>query len=74
MSGDDREDKLKELAEKLGVSFDDYYVYTTKDDPKWVARFDDIRIEGRGDTIARAEDDLIEKLEKYIDQSECTKD
>jgi hypothetical protein len=73
VSGDDREAKLRELAEKLEVNFDDYYVYTTKYKPKWVARFDDIKIEGRGDTIARAEDDLITKIEKYLDEGELAK-
>lgn len=73
MSGVDRETRLKELAEQLGVDWLDYYVYAMGDGP-WVARFEVIKIKGEGESIAQAEYDLIEKLEKYIDEGGLAKD
>lgn len=74
MSGDDREDRLKELGEQLGWDFEDYSVYTSNELLRWRAAWE--RCVGEGETIARAEEDLISKLEKYIDEgsSEPAKD
>lgn len=68
MSGDEREDRIRELGAQLGWDFNDYCVYTTRENPKWVVQFIDTKIRGQGDTIAQAEEDLINKLEKYIDE------
>lgn len=67
MSGDEREIKLKELGEKLGYAWGDYSVFSGNEHFPWCAWFSDSTLIGEGGTIAQAENDLIEKLEKYID-------